>query len=255
MRANQNIFFIFLLLAAGITGCKKETEKFESEELSAYMPLAPGKYITYRLDSTVFLSFGTVPEIHSFQEKHVVDALLTDGLGRPSYRVFRFMRDTNGTQSWTSAGTYFITPTAKTIEVIENNLRIVKLVSPITPDNTWKGNRFLPDDPYAPLYGFQNDQDMEDWDYTYASTEGSVVLNGQTLNNILTVNGIDRVDNVPVMNTNIYGSIDYIRDQYAKGIGLVSQEWIMWDFQPPHDNIPVAQKHGFGIKRTMIDHN
>jgi hypothetical protein len=160
-----------------------------------------------------------------------------------------------GLQPWKPAGSYFITPLGNTIEVIEDNLRVIKLALPLQQDYTWKGNRFLPDNPLKPRYGFQNDLDMEDWDYSYASLGESINLNGQTINDVITVNGIDRSDNVPVLIPNSYGSIDYQQDKYAKGIGLVYQEWVMWDYQPPHENIPVPQKHGFAIKRTMIDHN
>jgi len=88
---------LFTLLTLVFFSCKKSTEDYPTAQLSEYQPLATGKYITYRLDSTVFKSFGTVPEVHSYQEKHVVDSLLPDALGRPSYRVFRFIRDTSGT--------------------------------------------------------------------------------------------------------------------------------------------------------------
>ena len=45
------------------------------------------------------------------------------------------------------------------------------------------------------------------------------------------------------------------KDRYARGIGLVYQEFIMWEYQPPHENVPVGQTTGFGIRRSMIDHN
>ena len=60
-----------------ITSCEKETEEFKTEAIADYLPLAVGKYITYRLDSTVFTNFGTVEETHRYQVKHVVDAQIT----------------------------------------------------------------------------------------------------------------------------------------------------------------------------------
>ena len=93
--------------------------------LSDYLPLQVGKYITYELDSTIFTNFGTVVAVHSYQEKQVFDAQVPDNLGRPSYRILRFLRDVSGTQGWSPAGAYFITPTDKTVEVIDNNLRVI----------------------------------------------------------------------------------------------------------------------------------
>ena len=243
------------LMALCLFSCKKQTEDYPTDQLAAYVPLKTGKYITYRLDSTVFKSFGTVPEVHSYQEKHVVDSLLPDALGRSSYRVFRFTRDTAGTGPWQPAGSYFVTPLRNTIEVTENNLRVIKLTLPIQKDNTWKANRYLPDEPMSALYTFSNDLDMSTWDYTYASVQDTIHLKNGVVNDVITVNGIDRSFNAPVMNENSIGYKDYQQDRYAKNIGLVYQEFIMWEYQPPHENVPVGQTTGFGIRRSMIDHN
>src|SRR5215207_8327818 len=83
-----------------ITSCKKETEVFTTESIPDYLPLTVGKYITYRLDSTVFTNFGKNQEIHKYQVKHVVDIQTTDNLGRRSYRILRYLRDSAGNQPW-----------------------------------------------------------------------------------------------------------------------------------------------------------
>jgi hypothetical protein len=239
-------------------GCNKTTEEFKSPPLSDYLPLQVGKYITYRLDSTVFTNFGTVTAVHSYQEKQIVDAQITDALGRNSYRILRFIRDTVGVQPWTQAGSYSITPTDKTVEVIENNLRFIKLVMPLKQDNSWKGNRYLPDEAFGPLYSFGNDQGMEDWDYTFSAVGGSLVVKGQTYNDVITVDGIDESFNAnsggtTVIDPGVIASVNYLQDNYAKGIGLISQQFIMWEYQPPSS--PTAGKQGFGVKRSIIDHN
>jgi hypothetical protein len=240
--------------------CTKQTEEITSAPLSDYLPLQVGKYITYRLDSTVFTNFGTVTAVHSYQEKQIVDAQFTDGLGRDTYRILRFIRDTAGTQLWAPAGSYAITPTDKTIEVIENNFRFIKLVVPVKQDYSWKGNRYLPDDAFSSLYIFNNDFGMQDWDYTYSSIDGSLVVNGQTYNDVVTVDAIDDVfnaneDNTTVINTSVIGYVNHLQDNYAKGLGLIYQQFIMWEYQPPNGVNPTGTKVGFGIKRSIIDHN
>jgi hypothetical protein len=260
MRANKlNLAGLLCILL--LFSCTKETEQFQSEPLSDYTPLQAGKYITYRLDSTIFTNFGVGIAVHSFQEKHVVDAPIMDALGRPSYRILRFTRDTAGTEPWEPAGSYFITPTTNTVEVIENNLRFVKLVSPITQDNTWKGNRYLPTDPYEDVFAsWNNDDDMADWDYTYSSLNGSLTLKGQAYNNVLTVDGVNDVFNADaatssVVNPAVIAFVNYMQDKYAKGLGLIYQQMIMWEYQPPNAVVPVGVKVGFGVTRSMIDHN
>lgn len=256
MRAKL-LHFLFVALASSfIISCDKKTEDFETDQISDYLNLQPGKYVTYRLDSTVFVQQGRREEIHSYQEKHVVDALRTDNLGRPSYRIFRFIRDTAGTQAWVAAGSYWITPMRNTMELIENNLRSIRLALPIKSDETWKGNRFLPDNPYGPAHGdeFNNDDNMFDWDFTIEDTEETITLNGKTINNVITIKHIDESANAPVTDPNTYGFINYSEDKYAKGIGLVYQRFIMWEYQVIPGG-PSPYKVGFGVKRSLIDHN
>src|SRR5438045_8243892 len=96
--------FILAFFAFNFLSCSKKNEEFQSAPLSDYYPLQVGKYITYRVDSTIFTNFGRATQLHSYQVKHSIEAQLTDNLGRPAYRVFRYVRDTAGTQPWTPNG-------------------------------------------------------------------------------------------------------------------------------------------------------
>lgn len=248
MRAN----FFFLLLASSLLfSCKKETEELETVSPFTYLPTNTGKYITYRLDSTVVINFGGNIVTRSYQEKHQVDALTTDNLGRPSYRVFRFIRDTLGSTAWKPSGTYFITPSDNTIEVIENNLRFLKLAGPVTEGKTWTGNKFLPLDPYGPLYEFFNDDGMIDWEYMYEGT-GSATINGKQYSDVLTVEQVNDASNIPVT-VDAVGYLNRSIEKYAKDIGLVYQELLMLEYQPTSS--PRSGFKGFGVKRSVIDHN
>lgn len=243
-----------LLFFLTLSGCKKETESIQMEPLANYLPLQTGKYITYRTDSMLFTNFGTATIVRSYQEKHVVDALITDNEGRPAYRIFRFVRDTAGTQPWQPSGSFYITPDSVKMEVTENNLRFVKLVAPVRQGNSWQGNRFLPDDPYDAFYLFSNDDNIEAWDYTYTATDETLNLNGTPLNNVVTVQQADESINAPVTQPDAYGYINYAVEKYAKGIGLVYEELTMWEYQP-NTGGSGGYKTGFGVKRAMIDHN
>src|SRR5438046_1372788 len=181
---------LLLLIAAG---CKHEVENYTSEPLSDYIPLSIGKYIIYQLDSTVFTGFGRSEEVHHYQEKQEVTAQITDNQGRPTYRIDRFLRDSAGVEGWKTSGSLFITPLEKTVEVVENNLRTVRLALPIKMDFTWKGNQYLPFAPYGNVYDFHSDTnfDPSDWDYTYDSVGISVSLNGQPIDHVIVVNQIN----------------------------------------------------------------
>lgn len=203
MRAKTNFRFLLLLLSFlgilfSITSCKKVTEEFQTEDVSEYMPLQVGKYITYRLDSLVFTNGGRTQETHSYQVKHVVNAEITDNLGRPSFRIYRYLRDLEGLNPWQPNGSYLITAAKDQIEVIENNLRAIKLHAPIATDFTWKGNRYLAREPYQSLFTFSNDDNMNDWEYHYEKTNDTIQFNQQMINNVLK---IVEVEEIAVMDT------------------------------------------------------
>jgi hypothetical protein len=251
---------LLALTALTLFSCD-EKEEFITEKNTDYIILTPGKYITYRLDSTVFTFFNSTIEVHKYQVKHVVDALVTDNLGRPSYRVYRYIRDSVDATSWTPAqpwinsGTYFVTPLADQVELIEDNLRFIKLHMPMTNNFTWSGNRYLPPDPYGGTYTFSNDDAMEDWQFYYDSFGETFSYKGKTYQDVVTVEQEDDVLNYPVTAPNAFGYKSRAVEKYAKNIGLVYREYSLFEYQPNPAGGPNGTYYGFGINMWMIDHN
>lgn len=245
---------ILLLLLVITASCKHEVERYTTDAPQDYLPLTVGNFITYTLDSTVFTGFGRSEELHRYQEKQEVAAQFTDNSGRVSYRIDRSIRDSAGTEPWRPAGNYVITPLEKTVEVVENNLRTVRLASPVTQDFSWKGNQYLPFAPYSTIYDFRSDTnfDLADWDYFYEATGETLLLNGQTVNDVITVKHIDEETTA---NDDIFlTGKTFSEDKYAKGIGLVYQELVMWE-REPNASGSSPYKIGFGVKRTLLEHN
>lgn len=180
-----SLLVVFLLLNA----CKK-TDTYHSDQLTDYLQLQRGKYITYRLDSLVFLNFGTQSAVRSYLAKDVIDDSVTDNLGRPSWRVIRYISDTTGIQPWTPIETYLITATRETVEVLENNLRFQKLKLPITNGFSWKGNSYIYTDiPYSEV------SYLYDWDYTYDSVGMPYTVLGGSIPSSLIVHQRDSSNN------------------------------------------------------------
>jgi hypothetical protein len=136
------------------------------------------------------------------------------------------------------------------------------LILPIKEGSSWKGFRYVSsgttDDsqgPYYSLYEFNDDNHihLKDWEFTYGTKDESITLNGNNIDSVITVNGPDEAANAPVTDAKSFGSRTYLVDRYAKNIGLVYQEIIMWEYQPNPNGTPF--KVGFGVKRSMIDHN
>ena len=256
---------LLLLAFFAVTSCSKKTEILAVESSSDFMPLEVGKYIIYRLDSTVFLNFGHVEKTNSYQVKFEVNAEVTDNQGRPSYRIYRFIRDAAGTQSWAPDNTYLATALDDQIELTDDNQRLIKLHSPVKDGYSWKGNKYLPEDPYSTFYLFSNDDAMADWDFYYdGSVQSSEAVEDQTYSDVITVRHDDESYNVPIIDESSYAARTYSIEKYSKNIGLVYKELILWEQQPNPtlvDPGPPAVysydpfKTGFGIKMWMIEHN
>ena len=243
--------FIFSSLVLILFSCTSKKEELATEQLSDYIPLQPGKYITYRLDSLVFTNFGTVAVTNRYQVKHQVDAKITDNLGRPSYRVYTYIRDSAGTESWTPNGSYFITELSNQTEVIEDNYRVIKLHLPIKEGFQWKGNMYLPSHPYYPNYDLLNNDDLKNWDFTYDVFEPGITYRGNAYKDVYTVLEADEHQNAPVTNPNVIGYNTQSVEKYSKSIGLVYRKFEIWDYQVD----PTKHYTGFGITQWMIDHN
>lgn len=184
----------FIVLCFVAISCQQKKEDFKTELSKDYIPLQVGKYIIYRIDSTLFTQAGRAEEIHSYLEKHVIDAQIMDNSGRASFRVYRFLNiNLTGGGSWVSNGSYLITPLQNSIEVVENNLRTIRLINPVQKDITWKGNRYIIDDPYYPTYDFSNpfSKYPSDWDFEMKEVNGALTLNNKTYNNVVTVQLVD----------------------------------------------------------------
>ena len=256
-------FSFTLILSILLISCSDKTEQFETESLQDYtISLEPGKYIIYRVDSLVFPSFGRETEIHKYQQKDLIDAQITDNLGRPSFRVIRYIRDSVDAQSWTAQqpwianGTYYLTVTNDQVEVIEDNLRFVKLHLPLKAGYSWHGNTYLPANPYAPLYGmFSNDDNMEDWEYYYDEFEPSFTYKNNLYTDVWSVEAADEIYNVPIVDPTAYAAKTRAVEKYSKGIGLVYREYELWEYQPNPGGSGGPYKTGFGITQWMIAHN
>ncbi|MDZ4793734.1 MAG: hypothetical protein SGI83_05590 [Bacteroidota bacterium] len=245
---------LLAIIISSLFSCN-EKEEFVTENIKDYLPLTTGKYIIYRLDSLVFTQFGRTIETHRYQQKDQVDGIFTDLAGRTSYRIQRYLRDSLGTGYWQPLSTYVITPLTDQIELQEDNLRFIKLHMPITNGFSWKGNRYIPTDAYSQKYNFSNDNEMELWDYYYDGLASPFSYRGYNYTNVLSVEEIDEAFNVPITSPTSYAAKSRAVEKYSKSIGLVYQEYELWEYQPNTGGSGGPYYTGFGIKKWMIDHN
>jgi hypothetical protein len=249
-----NRIIIIALLGTSIFSCN-EKEEFTTDNISDYLPLATGKFIIYRLDSLVFTNFGRNPETHRYQEKDEIDAVITDNAGRPAYRINRYLRDSLGTTPWQSIGTYTITHLSDQAEMLEDNLRFIKLHMPMKNNFSWKGNRYLPTNAYVSKFNFSNDDNMGDWDFYYNGESSSISYRGNNYSNVYSVEEVDEAFNVPITVPTSYAARSRAVEKYSKSIGLVYREYELWEYQPNTSGSGGPYYTGFGIRKWMIGHN
>ncbi len=247
----KKILLAGFLAAVVFSACKKQTEEFTTDTISDYMPLQTGKYIVYQLDSFRYKKQSLVPLTFSYQVKFEVDALITDNLGRPAYRIYRYLRSSPA-DAWIIDDTYMVVNTDNSSEFIENNLRFIKLKLPIVQDYTWKGNSFISTTSTDPELNLRY---LDNWDYAYDSLNAPLALGALNLDSTIKVTQRDEVIGNP-NDPNSYSEINYGVEYYAKGIGMVYKRFFHSEYQPPINGYDgTFSDNSNGAIFTMIEHN
>jgi len=246
----KKIVLAGVVAALLFSACKKETEEFQTAALSEYVPLEVGKYITYQLDSFRYLPFSMQSVVTSFEVKFLVDAQITDNLGRPAFRIVRYIRKTPA-DPWLPDNTFNAVNTGDVYEFTDNNLRFLKLRSPIRNGFSWKGNSYINTTSQYSDFRF-----LDGWDYTYDSLDAPLVLGSINLDNTLKVNQRDEIIGNPE-DPNSYSEKNYSVEYYAKGIGLVYKRFLHSEYQPPTSSGGTGYYSDAtkGFTLTMTGHN
>jgi hypothetical protein len=243
MRKIAILALSIILVAAA---CSKSTETVSSAPLSDYFPLTPGKYITYRLDSIVLTNTSKSLDTNSYQVRYLVDAEITDNLGRKAFRIIRSIRNLAGTSPWQTDATFMAINATTVAEFIDNNMRFVKLSLPIANGFKWKGNNHI--DTYSSNSPYVY---MDDWDYEYQNVGESYTVNGKKVDNTISIKQQDEV-----LNSAFYTETNAAQEVYAKGIGMIYKKYVHLVYQikvPASDSF--YNDGSYGIILTMLDHN
>lgn len=212
--------------------------------MADYYPLNAKKYITYRLDSTVFENLNTKRVVKTYIVQDIIDTTIKDNLGRDAWRIRRMIRSNTDTTKWFDNATFVVTKTDNKIEFQENNLRFIKLVNPIATSFTWKGNSQIDViDDYLRFY--------ENWNYSYDKINEPYTVNNKTYNETITVLQIDKTDGNPT-DPNVFYEKTKSIEVYAKGIGLIYKDLLHEFWQPTSANF---QTNSYGIRLTILNHN
>ena len=246
LKTSSILIAIILLFGA----CQKESEIFRTEKIRDYYPLQVGKFITYKLDSTVYVNLSTVKEVHSYVIQDKIDAIIQDNLGRPSYKVKRLIRSNIDTTKWTDLSSYLVTYDSTQLELVQDNLRYIKLREPLSNGFSWKGNSYINTTTIPEL------QYLNGWEYQFSDIRRPYTINGISYTETITVN--QRNDSLGTPgNKSFYYEVTYSKEVFAKSIGMIFKEFLHETWQPSNVNSAAGyyEANSYGIKMTMINNN
>ena len=204
--------------------CGKDVIPADDVELGKdYYPLSVGHYVIYDVDSIIYNDFTSTTDTFNMEFKDVVSSEFTDNEGRPSFVIDRYLRQ-DSTFPWVENLTYYATSTNFRLEVIENNLRFIKMIFPVKLNTSWNGNSYIP-------YTFNNDLKwFTGWLYKYEKVNETAQIGSYTYNNTVTIPQADLTEGAPD-NPNEYSARTFSKEIYAKQIGLIYRELTRWEYQ------------------------
>jgi hypothetical protein len=241
----------FLIVNYSLLSCTKEVEILKPQILTEYYPLKIGKIITYQVDSTVFTNLGTVKVVRSYQMRDRIDSIIADNLGRPSYKIRRSVRSVIDSTKWIDTYSYLVTydSSRQRLELVENNLRFIKLASPVSTGVQWNGTSFINNNIPELQY-------MSDWRFMYENVRRPFTVNGISYTETITVN--QRNDSVGTpSNKNFYFEKTISKEVYSKSIGLIFKEFLHEAWQPANGSSASGyyEPNSYGIKLSILSHN
>ena len=252
---NKSFLFTFLAVVIFLSACNK-TANFSSPPLSNYNLQIPGKYITYELDSLLYINFGAKDTVVTYFAMDSVGAQITDNLGNTAFQIIHSISQQGPTGPWQPNNTFVTVPLGNTVDFIENNLRYIKLEEPIQNNFSWQGNSYI--DTYDINIAVPNINDwdltyLDGWTYVYQNVGQPLTLGNLTFDSTITVNECNEVIG-DTTDPSSYSEVDYSLEQYANGVGLVYRNFLHREYQPP---TPSTNSYftGYGVTLTILSHN
>lgn len=249
MNKPRHLIFSVVLLSTLLAACQRTQETMEWDDIKDYQPLKIGSSITYRLDSTVYVSNQTIRTNRIYIVRLQVDALVTDATGRSALRISRHLRNSQDTSKWIADQAFLAIPDQGRLEWIEQNQRFVLMASPVREGYSWKGNRYIntQSDPQR--------QYLDDWDFAWKAVGIPFNTGSKMFQQTATVEM--RNDSInDGKDKSKYFSKDIARDIYAREIGLIYRERVHEVWQPANASSPTGyyEPESYGIQMMYLSH-
>jgi hypothetical protein len=139
---------------------------------------------------------------------------------------------------------FYVTPTTSGIDVIMNNVRMEKLIFPVTDNGTWFGNRAI--DTGAPEFRYYGS-----WVYRYKNLLQPYNTGRVIFDNTVTVDAVDTTVGNPDTTPGAYAERTYMREVYGYYVGLIYHENTRWIYDPA----TATCRKGYTVIMRAVDHN
>jgi hypothetical protein len=203
MKIIRNIFLFFLLAGIAMFSCKKDPKVSQAVNMGYnYFPTTIGSYIIYQVDSGWRDDKSSIDTVYHYLLKEVIADTIMDNSGRIAYKVARYKKYYNDTISydsmnWVGPRMWSCIRTSSTAEKIEENVRYLKLIFPMSKGKTWNGNIF-------------NSQAKKD--YEVESLDKAEIVNNIAFDSVVTVKQFEQIDFIEYINQ---------KEKYARNVGLI----------------------------------
>ncbi|HET8962519.1 MAG TPA: hypothetical protein VFM99_01380 [Chitinophagales bacterium] len=250
MKTNKLFVVSAMLLLSGslMISCTKDSVKdITVNQAMDYYPLAIGKYITYKTDSIHY--FETIAnDTVDVDIKEVLTDTFRDGRNILNYKIERFSRPT-GTETWTLVGTGTVSYNDVSVEKVENNLRYIKLVSPVEKEVDWRGHAYLGGLSSIPVdQQCNNLQFLEGWEFCYTKVREPEFIGDSNFEDVITViqNGSQSLI-----------EFNQSEEKYAKEVGMVYRFFRHYTTQNicPDCIWEENTQCGYSVRMTVVDYN
>jgi hypothetical protein len=216
MRYFTSIFFILLIIICSTYSCKKD--KPPSVDMGySYFPDKVGNFVVYDVDSFYYNDFTDRVDTFKFQLKEKIASVFPDNENRATLRLERYVKYFDKTKPytmlpWRLRNVWIANLTASTAEKVEENIRYIKLIFPVSSKSSWNGNA-------------QNTLNPVSYSYLFADLPRT--MGNFTFDSVLQVNQQDE--------TNLISKKFYV-ERYARHVGLIYKHVI--DVQSQPDGVP-----------------
>lgn len=245
---NHRIAALILITAAVFftISCHHPGEDEDFIPVADYYPLHTGNFIIYSVDSIHY--HETIPDDTShYQVKELLTDTFYDNENRLNYRIERYQRP-DESEEFTLTNVWNVLETKDQIQKVENNLRYIKLVGPVSIDQNWDGHKYLGglEDIFVPEQ-CNNLNFLEDWNFYYENIEAPLEINDFSFDKTVTVVEEGMINLI---------DYNYSKEIYAEGIGLVYKEFYHYtddDIDCPDCPWPDHVECGYSVVMKVIE--